>query len=190
MPLDHFNLVAGIYDRYGQFVPGRLLAGVLSLSKENHLLDVGGGTGRVAAILRDHVKEVYIVDTSFGMLRHSVAKKIPTICAQAESIPIPTGSFDRVIMVDAFHHVVNQHSTARELFRVLTPGGRAIIVEPNIHLPTVKLIALAEKLLLMRSRILPGERIGALFEGLEGRISIHYEENNVIVVVEKAGSQD
>ena len=57
-------------------------------------------------------------------------------------------------MVDALHHVIHQGQTAREMYRVLKPGGRIVIEEPDIRKFGVKLIAVAEKLLLMRSHFL------------------------------------
>jgi len=42
-------------------------------------------------------------------------------------------SFDRVLMVDALHHVVNQAETICELYRVLKPGGRLVIEEPDLR---------------------------------------------------------
>ena len=61
-------------------------------------------------------------------------------------------------MVDALHHVINHGQTAREMYRVLKPGGRIVIEEPDIRSFYVKLIAVAEKLLLMRSHFLSPQR--------------------------------
>ena len=47
-------------------------------------------------------------------------------------------------MVDALHHVADQEATIRELWRLLKPGGRIIIEEPDIRRFEVKLLALIE----------------------------------------------
>ena len=95
------------------------------------------------------------------------------------------GTFDRIIMVDALHHVLDQQQTGNELWRVLTPGGRLVIVEPDIHKISVKILALGEKLLLMRSHFLSGEEIGRLFSEQEAQLSVTYDEGNTVILIKK-----
>jgi demethylmenaquinone methyltransferase/2-methoxy-6-polyprenyl-1,4-benzoquinol methylase len=185
MPIDHFSLIAGLYDRAAQFTITEPLVELLSLSPNNILLDAGGGTGRVAAALRNMVREAVVVDLSHGMLRRAADKGLATVCAPAECLPFPPGTFDRVIMMDALHHVLDQGQTARELWRVLSPGGRLLIVEPDINQFAVKLIAFMEKILLMRSHFLAGEKIAAFFENRNVQARVVYFDHNVIVLIEK-----
>jgi ubiquinone/menaquinone biosynthesis C-methylase UbiE len=185
MPIDHFGLIAGFYDRLGQFRVTEPLLGALSLSSKSLLLDVGGGTGRVAVALRDHVREVFVVDVSDGMLRRANAKGLVTVCAPVESLPFPSGTIDRIIMIDALHHIKDQQQSADELWRVLAPGGRILIIEPDIRRFFVKLIAIGEKLLLMRSHFLNSEEIRSLFLDPKGRVDWFFNEINVYLVVEK-----
>ncbi len=185
MPFDHFNLVADLYERAAQFVLTEPLAEILSLSPDVLLLDVGGGTGRVAAALRGLAREVVVADPSEGMLRRAAAKGLASVRAPAEYLPFPSGIFDRILMRDALHHVRDQRRTIHELWRLLAPGGRLVIVEPDIRQFGVKLIALMEKLLLMRSHILSGEKIAGFFDGRAARTRIVYSENNVIILAER-----
>lgn len=185
MPFDHFDFIAGIYDRSGDFQVSEELSRWLSLSPTFRLLDAGGGTGRVAAALRSMVREVFVADLSRGMLRRAAGKGLTTVCAPAESLPFPSGSFERVIMVDTLHHVIDQSQSAGELFRLLTPGGRIVIVEPDIRKFIVKGIAIGEKVLLMRSHFLSGEEIAALFTDPDANTSLFYERFNVICMAEK-----
>jgi len=185
MPIDHFNLLAGFYDQVGQYSATEPLLGLLSLSPSSLLLDAGGGTGRIAAALRGMVSDVYVADSSRGMLRRAVRKGLSTVCAPAECLPFLSESFDRVIMVDALHHVLDQKQTIRELWRVLIPGGRIVIVEPDIRHFTVKLIAAGEKMLLMSSHFLSNEEINSLFSGFDAKIHVDYAGHNVFLVAEK-----
>ncbi len=185
MHFDHFDLIAGFYERVGPYRISDLLLEKLSLSFDHLLLDAGGGTGRISVELRNKVKEVFVVDLSHGMTQQAALKGLPTVCAPAESLPFSSGSFDRIIMVDTFHHVINQRQTAHELFRVLIPGGRMVIVEPDIHQFFVKVLAIGEKVLLMKSHFLSGEKIASLFNNPEETTFIYYGGLNVISIAEK-----
>jgi ubiquinone/menaquinone biosynthesis C-methylase UbiE len=185
MPLDHFDLVAGLYDRAGKFTPTEPLLGLLSLRPNNRLLDAGGGTGRVAVTLREMAGEVIVVDMSSGMLRRAAEKGLPSVLAPAEFLPFASASMDRVIMVDALHHVKSQRLTISALWRVLAPGGRIVIIEPDIRKMSVKLIAVMEKMLLMRSHFLSGDAIASLFSNLGAKMRVVYYEMNVLIVAEK-----
>jgi demethylmenaquinone methyltransferase/2-methoxy-6-polyprenyl-1,4-benzoquinol methylase len=55
------------------------------------------------------------------------------------------------MVIDALHHMDDQPGSVAELVRTLKPGGRMLIEEPDIKIFAVKLIALMEKLMLMKS---------------------------------------
>jgi ubiquinone/menaquinone biosynthesis C-methylase UbiE len=187
MPFDHFNLVAGIYDKAGKFTLGQPLTDFLALSPNHKLLDAGGGTGRVSAVLRNSVQDLVVADTSFGMLSKAKNKGLHSVVAPVERLPFRPGEFDRVIMMDALHHVRDQRQTVKELWRMLNRNGRMIIVEPDIHKWMVKVVALGEKLLLMRSHFLTGEDILNLFMGIEAEIKVVYEQNSVFIIAKNDG---
>jgi len=180
MPFDHFSVIAPIYARVTYSSLDKLQE-IAELPVKGCLLDVGGGTGRVAAVVRDLVDDVVIADVSLGMLRQTDRPTLRPVCAFSESLPFPNDSFDRILMVDVLHHVVDQPSTAGEMFRLLKPGGRIIIEEPDIRTFGVKLIALAEKILLMRSHFLSPRQIADLFKNA----TIQTEESSAWVVVTK-----
>ena len=48
-----------------------------------------------------------------------------------EDLPLPDACLDRVLMVHALEHCEDAGETLRELWRVLAPGGRLVIVVPN-----------------------------------------------------------
>jgi ubiquinone/menaquinone biosynthesis C-methylase UbiE len=107
------------------------------------------------------------------------------VCSHTERLPFPDGFFARIIMVDAFHHVCNQSQTAAELWRVLRPGGRLVIEEPDIRAFAVKLMAAGEKLALMRSRFLSPSRIAALFHYPDARVYVTTGKSTAWIIVDK-----
>lgn len=185
MPFDHFDLIAGLYDRAAKFNPPAQLLDLLALPVNGRLLDVGGGTGHVAEVLRGLVREAVVADLSQGMLRHAADKGLLLACTPAEHLPFASRTFDRVIMVDALHHVHNQPQTVNELWRVLAPCGKIVIIEPDIHRFAVKMIAIIEKLFLMRSHFLSADKIAALFASQNSLVRIISVEFNVWICAEK-----
>lgn len=186
---DHFSLVAPIYEQVISNVNLEMLQSLLALEPTTRLLDAGGGTGRVSALLSQQVERVVLTDVSWGMLLLARGKDgLQPAHAHAERLPFPSNSFDRILMVDAFHHVCDQGQTAAEMLRVLAPGGRIVVEEPDIRSFKVKLVAVAEKLALMRSRFLNPTRMSRIFEACGGRVSVHTDPNdafNVWLVVEQ-----
>jgi demethylmenaquinone methyltransferase/2-methoxy-6-polyprenyl-1,4-benzoquinol methylase len=176
---DLFDLVARWYDRIFRFMDNRPLVGLLQLEPGQRLLDVGGGTGRVTGTF-DGV-EVIICDPSAGMTREAQRKGLTTCRCRAEVLPFEDGAFDAVLVVDAFHHFNDQRRAAQEMLRVLRPGGRLVLEEPDIRRPSVRLIALGERLLRMNSRFFTLQEITTLFEATGGQTIATDEGVNVSV---------
>lgn len=186
MPFDHFDLLAPIYERVIPPAAIEAMLRELDPSPSCRLLDAGGGTGRVSGFLQEHVGSVVLSDISMGMLKQAAEKEgIQPTCALTETMPFPDDFFDCILLVDALHHVNNQAETARELWRIVKPGGRIVIQEPDIRTFAVKLIAVAEKLALMRSHFLAPEAIADLFSFKGVDIDLHSEDFSAWVIVKK-----
>ena len=188
MPLlDHFDLIAPFYDRAVPLKSSEIITGLVNCPVSGKLLDAGGGTGRVSSAFIGKCADIVVSDVSLAMLRQAKAKDAFRLaCAQTECLPFQGDAFERVIMVDAFHHVCNHSETASELWRVLKPGGRIVIQEPDINTFAVKLVALLEKLLLMRSHFISAERIAAYFNYHNASINIHRDGYNTWMVIDKS----
>lgn len=190
MPLiDHFNLVAPLYDRVIRFNEPQKLIELIDLPNEGLILDAGGGTGRIAQFLNGDKRRVVIADLSEKMLvQAGLKQELDLVCSESERLPFLNGTFDRVVMVDALHHVADQQQTITELWRVLKKGGRILIEEPDIRRFSVKMLAVAEKVALMRTRIIPLSAIAALFPSDQAEIRIEAEGHIGWVAVEKTGA--
>lgn len=187
MPIiDHFGWIAPFYERLigGSQAPD--WPELLELFGGLWVLDAGGGTGRVAQHLHYQGCRVIVADESLPMLRQAQVKEgLRTTCSRTEALPFPAESFDRVILVDALHHVVNQEITVRELFRVLKAGGILVVKEPDINNFFIKVIALMERLLLMRSHFLAPEEIAALFRDYPAAIEMIRRDGNAWITIRR-----
>ena len=184
--LDHFSLLAPLYEK---FIPPRLPERLLKLTGlpvDGAILDAGGGTGRLAQFLRGQASRVVLADETLQMTLQTRQKdSLLPVCAQTERLPFNDHAFERIIMVDALHHVSHQPQTIQELWRVLAPGGRIVIEEPDIRVFAVKLIALAEKIALMRSHFLSPRQIEDLFPFPNAHVRSEAYEGSAWVIAQK-----
>ena len=165
----HFDLIAPIYDLFIRKPNLEKLHNLLKLPTEGWLLDAGGGTGRASSLLRDRTGGVIICDLSRPMLKQAQKRRyLRPILAPVECLPFPMASIERILVVDAFHHFREPKLAIKELLRVLKPGGRLVIEEQDIRRFPIKLVALAEKFLLMQSRFFSSAEITEMirFHGL------------------------
>ena len=131
-----FDRVAPLYDRLMPSAATDSLARGLSLSRRpvHRLLDLAGGTGRVARALPNAVDGlddagVVVVDRSTGMLRVARARGHDCVAADATRLPVRDDAVDAVTVVDALHHVRDQRALVREARRVVAPGGVVVVGE-------------------------------------------------------------
>lgn len=124
----------------GQQQPDRLDRSLLDLAGEvrgRMVLDAGCGQGDLTVHLLQQGARVTALDVSPGMVDvvrrraqqiRTEAGMLATVAAPLEQSGLPDAGFDLVLGKFILHHV-DIHSGARELRRLLRPGGRAIFIE-------------------------------------------------------------
>jgi SAM-dependent methyltransferase len=110
------------------------------------VLEYGCGTGSYAFVLADHGARVTGIDISPGAIEVARSHGYPPdnprfIVGNAEALEFPNGSFDLVCGTSILHHL-SLETAAKELQRVLRPGGRGIFYEPVAYNPIVNLYRL------------------------------------------------
>ncbi len=97
---------------------------------DESLLDSGCGDGGVARLLRGRVGTVTAIDVEPGGEWRD-EPGLTFLAADAESLPFPEATFDLVHSKDSLHHMERPEQALAEYRRVLSPGGRALIIEAN-----------------------------------------------------------
>lgn len=95
-------------------------------------LDLGSGTGRLTPALANAFGgPVHGVEPSDKMRDQAVAQAgHPTVrytAGSAEHIPLPDASCDAALLFFVWHHVADHDRAARELRRVVKPGGTLFV---------------------------------------------------------------
>jgi len=129
---------------YAQYWTGRdyeheaellALRRLLSGNHYRHAADIGGGFGRLSAVLTDYADQVTLVDPSTQQLDLSreifPGQPFERKLAEAAKLPFDDGSIDLAIMVRVLHHLPDPENELAELARVLRPGGHAVVEAAN-----------------------------------------------------------
>ncbi|MGW6278990.1 class I SAM-dependent methyltransferase [Kribbella sp. NPDC055071] len=118
-----FGAVASAYDAGRPTFPAEALTWILGPGRGLQVLDLGAGTGKLAAVAAGLGHDVVAVDPSQEMLEVCRRRSgIDTMVGAAESIPLAHASVDAVIVGQAFHWF--DHARALpEIARVLRPNG-------------------------------------------------------------------
>ncbi len=97
------------------------------------LLDLAGGTGDIAFLaLERGAGRVICSDINAEMLqvgqsralKRGLARGLSFLCTDAEHLPLPNGSVEKVSMAFGLRNCTDKDAVLREVKRVLKPGGR------------------------------------------------------------------
>ena len=103
-------------------------------------LDVAGGTGDIAALLRQQVGEsglVVMTDINASMLIEGRSrlldsgklKNIQLVQSDAENLPFEDDLFDCVTIAFGLRNITVKENALHSMFRVLKPGGKLLVLE-------------------------------------------------------------
>jgi ubiquinone/menaquinone biosynthesis C-methylase UbiE len=129
------------FDFFTERLSSPLAAQMVSLAEikpQGSVLDVGTGTGVVALQAAKKIGmdgKVHGIDLSEGMLatarakavRLGLAEKVEFSRMDAEKLEFTDASFDTVVSLFALLHFPDPLTALREIYRVLSPGGRLVL---------------------------------------------------------------
>ena len=147
-----FSSVAGNYDLMNDLMSlgihrmwKRYFVATSQVKRGDRVLDLAGGTGDIAALLKDRVGNtgvdsdgsVVLGDINAGMLGvgrdrmtdRGLVAGLEYVQCNAEALPFPDRSFDLVTIAFGLRNVTDKDAALREMLRVLKVGGQARVLE-------------------------------------------------------------
>lgn len=96
--------------------------------------DIGGGYGRLANEYLKRARKIYLFDyskTELEQAKEIYGNKIETRAGDIYKLPFKDDELDGLMMVRVTHHLKDLDKAVAELYRVLKPGGVAVIEVAN-----------------------------------------------------------
>jgi SAM-dependent methyltransferase len=128
------------YWQSGQIRPSPHLAYKVNLTRNDprvlrarSILDVGCGDGYILDHLEKRDHRLCGVDVSPDGVAKAAAKGFDARVVDLENEPLPfaSGSFDVVLCYDVLEHLFSPERVLSEIYRVVSPGGFALLGVPN-----------------------------------------------------------
>lgn len=142
-----FSSVAGNYDLMNDLMSlgihrvwKRYFVATAQVRPGDRVLDLAGGTGDIAALLKPRVGDngsLVLGDINASMLKvgrermtnRGQVRGFEYVQCNAEKLPFPDASFDLVTIAFGLRNVTDKDAALREMYRVLKVGGQARVLE-------------------------------------------------------------
>jgi len=110
---------------------GQALSAVWRPITGERLVGLGFATPYLDQFKADSERTLALMPARQGAVHWPFGEACATALVFDEDLPLPDSSIDRMVLVHALEHFENADETLTEIWRVLAPGGRLIIVTPN-----------------------------------------------------------
>ncbi|QQR98247.1 MAG: class I SAM-dependent methyltransferase [Sphingobacteriales bacterium] len=101
-----------------------------------NMLEIGCGEGRGIDVLKEHITSYTAIDKTQSV-QEIIKKKYPNAKFINITIPpikgIEDNTFDSIVSFQVIEHIQNDVEYLKEIYRILKPGGVALVSTPNIN---------------------------------------------------------
>jgi len=155
------------------------------VSDGGRLLDVGCGEGWLVLAAASRFSEAYGIDISGVRIGRAQARVQESDSSRirlqvvdvSEGLPFDDGYFDAVSCVATLEHVFSPVAVAREMWRVLRPGGEIVIAASNAAYAVSRVRALSGK----------PPRGSSASDLLDGGVLHHFTTSSLVAVLRDSG---
>src|SRR5665648_60392 len=123
----HWDRSVAITDQMKRIIP---------LNKQMTALEFGAGTGIASFLLKDHLKEITLMDSSSEMIkvmnekiRASSVKNLKTVNCDLEYQDYKGEKFDLIFTQMVLHHVADIQNIIKKFYDLLNPEGYLAIAD-------------------------------------------------------------
>ena len=137
---EHYDIMNDLMSMGVHRIWKRIAVQLSNVRKGEQVLDLAGGTGDLTTLFEQRVGiegNIVLADINSQMLctgrnrliDRGLAGNIQYTQLTAECLPFADNSFDCVCIAFGLRNVTDKDSALRSMYRVLKPGGRAIVLE-------------------------------------------------------------
>lgn len=107
---------------------------ILKQQKGGKLLDIGCGVGTITTEFKQYNYELYGADISEESIKIAQSRGINAVALDIDeqSLPFKENFFDVIFCGEMIEHILDPDHLLDEIYRVLKPGGIAVITTPNL----------------------------------------------------------
>ncbi len=137
---EHYDIMNDLMSMGIHRIWKRIAVQLSNVRKGEQVLDLAGGTGDLTTLFEQRVGDegnVVLADINAQMLRtgrnrlidRGLVGNVQYTQVNAECLPFADDSFDCVCIAFGLRNVTDKDAALRSMYRVLKPGGRAIVLE-------------------------------------------------------------
>jgi len=137
---EHYDIMNDLMSMGVHRIWKRIAVQLSNVRKGEQVLDLAGGTGDLTTLFEQRVGDegnVVLADINAQMLRtgrnrlidRGLVGNVQYTQVNAECLPFADNSFDCVCIAFGLRNVTDKDAALRSMYRVLKPGGRAIVLE-------------------------------------------------------------
>ena len=162
----------------------------------NRILDVAGGTADLTRLWLKKTGptgQVWLTDINSSMLTVGrdrmldQGQAVPTVQCDGEKLPFPDNYFDCVSVAFGLRNMTHKDAALRDMYRVLRPGGRLLVLEFSKIWPPLAPIydAYSFKLLPIMGKLIAKD--SASYQYLAESIRMHPDQETLKTMLNDAG---